>query len=71
MQRILLEPRSLAKLLNSSDSNCAPLSVVIVIGVPKMVTQFYMKTLATVSAVMSAIGMAIGNLVNRSMHVKR
>lgn len=71
VQHILLEPWNLAKLLNSSDSDCTPLSVAIVIGVPKIVTQICMKTLATVSTVMFAIGTAIRNLVNWSIHVNK
>ena len=57
--------------LNRADSNCLPLSVVIVDGAPKRATQCVTNEMATVSAEMSGIGMASGHRVNRSMTVKR
>lgn len=71
MQSILLEPRSFDKLLNSTDAKSASISVIIVTGVPEQVTQFFMKALATVSAMILVIRTAIGNLVNFSLHVDR
>ena len=57
--------------MKSSDSNWRPLSVEMVEGVPKRATQPEMKARATVSAVISGIGMASGQRVKRSMQVSR
>ncbi|GFT83382.1 hypothetical protein TNCV_4051181 [Trichonephila clavipes] len=49
-------PGSLLRALKSEDSNCLPLSVVRIAGVPKRDTQEEKKASATVSAVMSLRG---------------
>ena len=55
--------------MKSSDSHWRPLSVEMIEGVPKRATQPEMKARATVSAVISGIGMASGQRVKRSMQV--
>ena len=57
--------------LQSWDSNCLPLSVVMVSGMPKRATQPLTKVNATVSAVMSGMGKASGQRLNQSMQVSR
>ena len=54
-----------------SWNQLAPLSVEIVEGTPNRPIQLPTKALATVSAVMSVIGMASGHRVNRSTQVSR
>lgn len=54
-----------------ADLNCRLWSVVIAEGTPKRATQWYRKALATVSAVMSAIGMASAQRVNLLTQVSR
>lgn len=71
MKIILLEPRSFDKFLNSTDAKSASISIINVTGVPEQVTQFFMKALATVSAMILVIRITIGNLVNFSLHVNR
>ena len=61
----------LHKLSHNYDSNFAPLSVVIVAGVPKRAIQPLKKVSATVSARISTNGMASGQRVNRSTQVSR
>ena len=60
MVRILVEPRTFisSRSPHSAASNCRPLSVVIVFGVPNLAIHPCMKALATDSAVMSVRGMA-------------
>ena len=53
------------------DSNWEPRSVVTVEGTPNRAIQVVAKASATVSAVMLAMGMASGQRVKRSIHVKR
>ena len=55
--------------MTSSDSKWRPLSVEMVEGVPKRAIQPEMKAQATVSAVISGIGMASGQRVKRSMQI--
>ena len=69
--RIRLVPSSCMSWFQSSDSNCRPRSVETVEGVPKREIQPEMKARATVSAVMSEMGMASGHLVKRSIQVSR
>ena len=57
--------------MKSSDSNWRPLSVEMVEGVPKQAIQPEMSARATVSAVISGIGMATGQRVKWSMQVSR
>ena len=64
-------PRRLVRVANSEASNCTPQSVVMVEGTPKAEIQRATKTRATVSAVMSGIGIASGHLVYRSIQVRR
>ena len=68
--RVRLEPKSCISFLHSTDSNWRPRSVVAVDGVPNLDIHPLTNALATVSAVMSTIGMASGHLVNRSMQVR-
>ena len=56
--------------LHKADSNWRPRSVVTVDGVPNREIQVLTKARATVSAVMSASGMASGHRVNLSTHVR-
>ena len=65
--RILVQPRTFISSLQSAASNCQPLSVVTVLGVPNLAVHPSMKPLATDSVVMSARGMASGQRVKRSM----
>ena len=53
------------------DSNCRPRLVVMVVGTPKRETQPDSKAEAQDSAVASDIGIASGQRVYRSTHVKR
>ena len=62
-------PRSAVKAFHKCDSNWRPRSVVTVEGVPNRVIQVWRNACATVSAVLSSIGIASGQRVNRSMHV--
>ena len=55
----------------SVDSNCEPRSVVMVEGIPKREIHPCRKALATVSAVMSGMGMASPHRVKRSIQVRR
>ena len=71
MVRVRLVPNIAVMHLNNSDWNCEPRSVVTVDGAPKVDTQRLIKARATVSAVISGIGIASGQRVNRSMHVRR
>ena len=63
-------PSSVVRELNSEDSNCRPLSVVIDAGSPNAEIHLSMNALATVSAVMSVIGTASGQRVYLSTHVR-
>ena len=69
--RFLTIPNWLHKLSHNFDSNWAPLSVVIVAGVPKRAIQPLKKASGTVSARLSTSGMASGQRVNRSTQVSR
>ncbi|GFU10826.1 hypothetical protein TNCV_3278551 [Trichonephila clavipes] len=60
----LLNTNSLLRALKSEDSNCLPLSVVRIAGVPKRDTQEEKKASATASAVMSLRGWASGHFEN-------
>ena len=53
------------------DSNCAPLCVVIVVGVPNRAIHPLKNASATVSALISTSGMASGQRVKRSTQVSR
>ena len=64
-------PNWLYKLSHNFDSNWAPLSKVIVAGVPERAIQPLKKASATVSALISTIGMASGQRVIRSIQVSR
>ena len=64
-------PNWLHKLSHNFDSNWAPLSVVIVAGVPNRAIHPLEKASATVSALISTSGMASGQLVKRSTQVSR
>ena len=59
-----LQPKSSIRCCHSVDSNCRPRS-------PNLDIQQLMKAWATVSVVMSGIGMASGHLVNLSIQVSR
>ena len=56
---------------HGDDSNCCPLSVVMVEGTPKRDIHPLTKAWATVSAVMLEMGMASGQWVNWSTQVSR
>ena len=56
--------------LQRLDSNCRPRSVVTVDGVPNLAIHVWTNARATVSAVLSAIGMASGHRVKRSTQVR-
>jgi hypothetical protein len=64
-------PRSLSKAWKSCDSNCRPWSVVMVCGQPKRDIQPVRRACATVSAVISGMGMASGQRVKRSTAVRQ
>ena len=68
--RMRLIPSSCESRLNSFDSNCEPLSVVIKAGTPNSATHLLMKALATVSVSILGIGIASGQRVNLSMIVR-
>ena len=69
--RICLVPNNCMRCDHRADSNCDPLSVVIVDGTPNLEIQPLTKVLATVSAVILVIGMASGQRVKWSTHVSR
>jgi len=56
---------------HKSDSNCAPLSVVIDDGIPNREIQFAMRARPQVSACVLAMGITSGQRVKRSMHVNK
>ena len=60
-----LVPSNVISLLQRFDSNCRPRSVVMVEGTPKRKIQVHRKAFATVSAVLSAIGIASGQRAYR------
>lgn len=62
-------PKLLSKRFPQCDSNCPPRSVVMVEGTLNRDTHIWTSARATVSAEPSAIGIALGHLVNQSMHV--
>ena len=64
-------PNWLHKPSHNFDSNWAPLSVVIVAGVPNRAIHPLKKASATVSALISTSGMASGQRVKRSTQVSR
>ena len=64
-------PKRCISWFHKADSNCCPLSVVIVIGTPNCETHPLTKACATVSTVLSEIGMASGQRINLSTHVRR
>lgn len=57
--RILSQPMRLVSAWKNFDSNCAPRSVVTVVGDPYRATHVAKNAVATVSAVVSGIGVAI------------
>ena len=59
------------RLFQSTDSNCRPLSVVIVVGTPNLAIHPLRNALATTSADIAVMGIASGHLVKRSMQVRR
>ena len=65
-----LVPSNVISLLQRFDSNCRPRSVVMVEGTSKREIQVHRKAFATVSAVLSAIGIASGQRVNLSIQVR-
>ena len=69
--RFLTIPNWLHKPSHNFDSNWAPLSVVIVAGVPKRAIHQLKKASATVPARISTIGMASGQRVKRSTQVSK
>ena len=69
--RVRVLPRREVNSWKRWDSNCRPLSVEIVDGVPYRDIQLWTKALATVSAVISWIGMASTHLLKRSIQVRR
>ena len=69
--RFLTIPNWLHKSSHNFDSNWAPLSVVIVAGVPKRAIHPLKKASATVSAGISTNSMAAGQRVKRSTQVSR
>ena len=66
-----LLPSNLVSILKRVDSNCHPLSVVIIDGAQNTATHLETKALAMVSADMSGVGIASGHLVKQSTHVSR
>ena len=62
-------PNSCVSCSHILDSNCRPRSVVMVEGTPKREIHPLINAVATVSAVMSGIGITSGQRVNRSIHV--
>ena len=64
-------PNWLHKPSHNFDSNWAPLSVVIVAGVPKRAIHPLKNASATVSARISTIGVASGQHVKRSTQVSK
>ena len=60
MVRVRFEPSKRMSSVHKVDSNWRPLSVVTVEGTPKRAIQLLVKARATVSAVMSAIGIGFG-----------
>ena len=64
-------PKWLHKPFHNFDSNWAPLSVVIVAGVPNGAIYPLKKASATISALISISGMASGQRVKRSTQVSR
>ena len=69
--RIRLQPNRCISCCHKLDSNCFPLSVVIVEGIPKCEIHPLTKACATVWVVISGIGTASGHLVNLSMQVSK
>ena len=71
--RMCLEPSICMSCIQSTDSNCDPLSVVMVDGTPIKLNNLSTPTEAWITdcAVISLIGMASGHLVNLSMQVRR
>ena len=69
--RMRCVPREVMRECQRSDSNCGPLSVVMVSGQPNRDTQPEMKEVATVLAVTSFMGTASGQRVKRSTIVSR
>ena len=69
--RFLTIPNWSHKPSHNLDSNWAPLSVVIVAGVPKRAIHLLKKASATVLARISTIGMASGQRVERSTQVSK
>ena len=67
--RTRFESNSRISSFHRHESNRRPLSVEMVEGTPKRDIQLLTKARATVSAVISVIGMALGHHVNRSMQV--
>ena len=70
MVQIRLDPKSCISWVQRADSNWDPQSVVTVEGTPNLDIHPLTKARATVSAVMSVIGMASGQQVNRSLQVR-
>ena len=66
-----LQPNISIRHCHSVDSNQRPQSVVTEDGTLNLDIQQLMKAWATVSAVMSGIGIASGYLINMSIHVSR
>ena len=70
MVRMRFEPSKRMSCVHRLESNRHPLSVLMVEGTPNRAIQLLVKARATVSAVMSTIGMASGHRVNLSMQVR-
>ena len=66
-----VEPRSCISSRQRADSNWLPRSVVTVDGTPNLEIHPLTNALATMSAIIAEIGMASGQRVNLSTHVKR
>lgn len=69
--RILELPITLVKDSNKADSNCDPLSVVMVCGEPNLATQVFQK--ASITSVVDVVfrGTASGHRENLSIMVKQ
>jgi len=69
--RILEQSSSLVNESKIADSNCDPLSVVIVRGVPNLAIHVDQIAFTTSSAVVDAMGAASGHLENLSIIVRQ
>lgn len=64
-------PNNMLENMKNLEWNCLSLSVVTRIGTPHRDIHVVVNSRATVSAIISTIGVAFSHLVNRSMQVKQ